>query len=459
VTAAPGADESDSVESADRGAPVAALARGLLLLLIFSTAFMQPPFRVAGFLAVPTDLVFLPLALTFAAAVLLRQAPWPRAKVYWLLAAYFSAMALSALLSGAMDTHMLAKLASQIYLLSLPVIVAGLIRGEGDLKRALQVWLGGTAFVGAACVLTLILFYFDPGNRLLDRLLFHFGTLPPGHYPRVRLTFLNANMLCNYLTVSLCILFVAHRLGWVRNRAAALLLAGTLLAAVLTISPGLGGIILAIGLWSWLCRKDSAPAFARLGLAAGVAAAILFVAAMTVTPILHPTAPFLIPVPGTDLVLAPAGRLMIWMEAVRNFLVDPFFGRGIGEEVVEVRYLSPSGDFQRLTDAHNTFLNLAVQCGIVGLAAFTALLAYMVRRTLPLSLAAGATSVARVGLGLALLNGFAYHGLGGSFEDSRHLWVLFGLFLAAIRLERLGSGRGGPSPETDSESPAGGLRA
>lgn len=443
--------EPGMVDAAVPGGAIAAAARGLLLLLIFSTAFMQPPFRIANFAVVPTDLVFLALALAFAGAVLLRQAPWPSAAAYWLLAGYFSAMALSALLSDKASTHMLVKLASQIYLLSLPVIVAGLIRGEEDLRRALGIWLAGTAVVGALCCLTLILFYFDPGNKLLDRLLFHFGTLPPGHYPRVMLTFLNANMLCNYLTVSLCILFVAHRLGWVRKTAAALLVAGILLSALLTISPGLGGIFLAAGLWVWLCRKEASPAPARLALAAGVGAATLFVAAMTVTPIVHPTAPFLIHVPGTELVLAPAGRLMIWMDALRNFAADPFFGRGIGQQVVDVRYLSPSGYLQRLTDAHNTFLNLAVQCGIVGLAAFLALLAYIVRRTFPLSLAQGGMSIARVGLGLALLNGFAYHGLGGSFEDSRHLWVLFGLFLAAVRLQRIRS-EGAPAPGQEPSS-------
>jgi O-antigen ligase len=435
---APSGSEPRTEETAVRGGAVEAAARGLLLLLIFSTAFMQPPMRIVGFLTVPTDLVFVPLALAFAGALLLRQTPWPRAKVYWLLAAYFLAMLLSALLPGTMGMRTLAKLASQIYLLSLPVIVAGLIRDEGDLRRALRVWLAGPAVVGAACVLALILFYFVPGNRLLDYFLFHFGTLMPGDYPRFKLTFLNANMLCNYLTVSLCILFVAHRLGWVPKAAAAVLLAGTLLAALTTISPGLGGLFLAAGLWFWLCGKERSRTFARPALAAGIGAAIMFVAAMAVTPILHPTAPFLIHLPGTDLVLAPAGRLMIWMDAVRNFLADPFFGRGIGQEAVQVRYLSPSGQLQLLTDAHNSFLNLAVQCGLVGLAAFVALLAYMLRRTLPLSLAGGGMSVARVGLGLGLLNGFAYQGLGGSFEDSRHLWVLFGLFLAAVRLERPG---------------------
>lgn len=432
--------EPASIPAASGGGPLAAAARGLLLLLIFSIPYMQTRFRLAGLTAVPTDFIFLPLALAFAGAVLLRRAPWPRGQVYWLLAAYFASMVLSALVAGAWDLRTLAKLGSQLYLLSLPVIAAGLIRDEDDLRRAMLAWLAATAVVAAVCVLALYLFYFDPGSRLLKRLISTFGTLPPGHYPRLRLTFLNANMLCNYLTVSLCILFAAYRLGWVPKAAALLLLAGILLAALLTISPGLGGIFLAAGAWVWLSRKEASPALARLALAAGAGAATLFAAAMVVTPILHPTAPFLIQVPGTGLVLAPSGRLMIWIEAVRNFAADPFFGRGIGAAAVEVRYASPSGDLQRLTDAHNIFLSLAVQCGMVGLAALLALLAYMARRTLPLSLAGGGMSVARVGLGLALLNGFIYHGLGGAFEDSRHLWVLFGLFLAALRLERLGSG-------------------
>lgn len=431
--------ETSPAEPAPSGGSVAAAARGLLFLLIFSTAFMQPRLRMLTFDIVPTDFIFLPLAFAFAAAVLLRQAPWPRERVYWLLAAYFAAMVISALASATTDLRTVAKLSSQAYLLSLPVLVASLIRDEGDFRRALQVWLAGSAVVGAVCVTTLFLFYLDPDNELLPRLLNGFGTLPPGHYPRVRLTFLNANMLCNYLTVSFCILLVARRLGWIRKGAAGLLAAGILLAAMFTISPGLGGILLAAGLWAWLSEKDRSPARARLWLVAGSAAAILFVAAMAVTPIHHPTAPFLIQLPGTDLVLAPAGRLMIWTDAVGNFLADPLFGRGIGERAVSVRYLSPSGQDQHLSDAHNSFLSLAVQCGIVGLAAFLALIGYMARKTLPLRLAGSGKGVARLGLGLALLNGFAYQGLGGAFEDSRHLWLLFGLFLAAVKLERPGS--------------------
>jgi putative inorganic carbon (hco3(-)) transporter len=40
-----------------------------------------------------------------------------------------------------------------------------------------------------------------------------------------------------------------------------------------------------------------------------------------------------------------------------------------------------------------------------------------------------------VALGIAFLGAFAYQGLGGSFEDARHLWLLFGLLIASRRLE------------------------
>jgi O-antigen ligase len=89
-----------------------------------------------------------------------------------------------------------------------------------------------------------------------------------------------------------------------------------------------------------------------------IAAALLFVAAMAVTPILHPTAPFLITVPGTDLTLAPAGRLLTWLDALRNFAANPLLGRGIGVGAVDVHFSDPSGNWQSLTDAHNTYLIL-----------------------------------------------------------------------------------------------------
>jgi O-antigen ligase len=208
-----------------------------------------------------------------------------------------------------------------------------------------------------------------------------------------------------------------------------LLLAGIALAAAFTLSPGLGGIGLAASLWMWMRARGSASA--SLFLAAGLVLALLFLAAMAVTPIGHSTAPFTIQLLGME--LYPAGRLMIWMDAVRNFIADPLLGRGIGAEAVRVAFESPSGA-QTLTDAHNTFLNIAVQCGIVGLGALLAILGYVWTRSAPFRLSSIDMTTARTGLGLAFLVAFAYEGLGGSFEDARHLWVLFGLFVASVRL-------------------------
>ena len=70
----------------------------------------------------------------------------------------------------------------------------------------------------------------------------------------------------------------------------------------------------------------------------------------------------------------------------------------------------------------------------MGVAALVALLVWVFRHTRPLRLGRHSGDVLRLALGFAFLDAFAYQGLGGSFEDSRHLWLLLGLFLAAGRL-------------------------
>jgi len=284
-------------------------------------------------------------------------------------------------------------------------------------------------------MVSLAAFCIDPASPLLAVTQNEFGTLPALPFPRLRLTFLNANQLCNYLTVSLMLLLVAWRSGWIGRRAFLTLLAGIVVAALFTLSPGLGAFWLAVGLWLWLVLRSQRRGWAHIALTGGIALALLSLPVMLVTPIIHPTAPFVFKLPLLDVTVAPSVRLMIWMDAVPNFLAEPILGRGIGMEAVRTRFIIPAGELRVLTDAHNAFLHVAVQCGLVGLAAFLLLLLWIAGRTLPLRFAADNANVARLGFGLAFLNGMAIHGVSGSFEDSRHLWVVLGLFLAADRLE------------------------
>lgn len=407
----------------------------LLLLYILCLPLMQPTVALFGFDAVAADFLFAMSALAFALLFALRRTAIVADRAYAFIAAYLVAMLVSAAFADA-PLGSAAKLLTQLYLLGIPLLVCSLVRDERTLRAAIFCWIVGAGLVAGVAVVSLLLFAVDPAHPLLGYTRYHFGTLPPGNYPRLQLTFLNANLACNYLTVSLALLLAARKNGWVARWRFVLLMSGILLAAAVTISPGLGGIALALGLWLWLLGRNRQVRVARLFLIAGGLIALCAVAAMALTPIVHATAPFVVQLPLLDVALAPSGRLLVWIDAFRNFAADPVVGRGIGSEAVMVRYADPSGNLQELTDAHNMFLSIAVQCGIIGLAALVCLIAHALRRTLPLRLPESAAGVIRLGAGLGLLNGLVYQGLGGSFEDARHLWLALGLLLASDRIEK-----------------------
>ncbi|HLF06056.1 MAG TPA: hypothetical protein VI893_02585, partial [Thermoplasmata archaeon] len=57
---------------------------------------------------------------------------------------------------------------------------------------------------------------------------------------------------------------------------------------------------------------------------------------------------------------------------------------------------------------------------------------YLVRGVLPIDPSNTPHAIMKTALAAAFLGGFLYPSLSGSFENTRHLWVLFGL-LAAVR--------------------------
>lgn len=85
---------------------------------------------------------------------------------------------------------------------------------------------------------------------------------------------------------------------------------------------------------------------------------------------------------------------------------------------------------ETLLDAHQMWLNVAGQTGIVGLFALCFLCVFLFRRANIFSFA-NKKLILQTALGIAFLSAFLYQGLTGSYEDARHLWVLIGL-LASV---------------------------
>lgn len=406
------------------------LAKISFLLLIFSLAFMKGAVPIAGFLATSTDVLFLVTAAALGVAVLAGDVRLRWDPFYALLIVYFAAMAASVAVSAQPDRSLF-KLATQAYLLSLPVLGATLIESIDDLRTVFRVWLAASAVPALMGTLTVVMFFLGVDRSLLDYPLHEFGTLPPGNYPRVEATFLHPAMFCNYLTVSLIILLAGQQVGWVGKLAFRFLFGVIMLAALFTLTPGLGGVFLAVGIWTYLRLRARKRLQALASLAAGGFTALLFVLSAMVTPIIYPTAPFLIHLPGLD--VAPAVRMLTWLDSAKAILHHPWLGSGIGTDAAAIPFVVPSGEAHFLTDAHNVFLNIAAQTGLIGLAALVLLILGVARKTGPLTLEF--PGILRVAIGIAWLIAFAYEGLTGSYEDSRHLWVLLGLLLASARLD------------------------
>jgi O-antigen ligase len=393
----------------------------LLLTLIVLLPLMKPDVHYPIILA---DLIFVLLSLALAVEIATRGRKLSWHPAFAVLLLYVLGLAPSLIASHDLKQSGF-KFLTEFYLVGLSIATVLVVGDRAMLRRATLAWLAATAAVAILAVVSLIAFAFNPASGLYQYAGSHFGSLPRGHYPRLSLSFFNANMACNYLTVSLGLLVLAWQQAWLSAKLSMSLLAGIVVAALSTISPGLGGIALALGMGAWIAWR------AELVVAISVVIAIAFVIAQSVTPFLHPTAPFLIHVPGTGLILAPAGRFLTWSAATAEFLRHPILGHGIGIDAVNVYFLDPSGTLQQLTDAHNVFLSIAAQTGLAGLAGLVLLIGYAVGLTFSRKL--DGPAAVRLVLGLTFLNAFAYQGLGGSFEDTRHLWVLFGLLAAAAR--------------------------
>jgi len=399
----------------------------LFFALVVSLPLVRPfYFQLYSSVIPVTDFIFLAVFAVWLIALILGKTSFRRSRFYFFLFLYAAAMTLSTFFSADFNRSSF-KLAGEFYLLLLAVTTFNLVRDLPDLRRVFFAWSAGTFLTIAASLVGFALFYAGYKTRADNFALFKYGTLPVGNFPRLQALFDNANMACNYLNVSLILALIAAQIGWVKKLPSQILQAGIWFAAFFTFSPGLGGLFLAQGFWNWVkYRKTEKRGFAFGSLIIGTMMAIVFFAAAIAHPDTANTDSDL-RLPVINYTIEPAARLLIWQQAMDTFAQNPVFGKGLNADAASLEYITLSDELHYLTDAHNTFLSVAVQTGFVGFTAFILLLIFTLKRFLPFKSFTNPQTVIKIGLGIAFISAFLYQGLAGSFEDARHLWIIIGL--------------------------------
>lgn len=394
-----------------------AIQRALLLLLIASLAVPIELCRLGGAGLNATDLLFPLLCATWIFARAKGEAPSPCWAEYRPVLLYICSIAAAAIIAQNWEPLRLVIL---FYALVLTFIVSESAGSFRTLVTPVKDWIAASALAALIGIAAALLFY--AGLRM-EFAIHPYGTLLPGPYPRIDSTFDFPAMLTNYLSVSVILTLFAAHAGWIGRRTMIGALTVLLLCCAFTLTPGLGGLALGLGAWMTLGAGRS-----RWWLGGGLLMLLVSVVAAGLTPIPHPDASWQIEVLGQT--FYPSVRWLTWGQAMGTWSAHWLVGSGLTVSPISVDYLDPSGDWHHLTDAHNVFLNVAAQSGVVGLAG---LLVLIVRVGI-MRLKAPKGSLLQA-LTIAWLAAFVAQGLTGSYEDARHLWVLLGLIIAARRLQ------------------------
>lgn len=397
-------------------------------LVVFSLPFVNfPNLRRFGYSIQTTDILFVLTGLIWLIYLVLRKNKLKFSWFYLPLILYFVSLCLSTYFSENQKTSII-KLLGNILLLGLSVLAFNLVDNKKKFRQIGMAWLSATFLVCFVSFASLILFYFQRDNPILRETLSHYGSLPTGNYPRIQSTFFNPNMMCNYLNISIGFLLLAFKFKWLTK---SVLLIFSILFAItvfFTVSPGIGGIMLVIGFWFWLELKLIKPLYikilsldlvSKIFLVGGISGAIFFFLTTLPSPTNFPHK------------FEPSPRVLTWFSALETLQKYPIVGRGVGLDAGFVVYESPNRK-QFLGDAHQLWLNIAAQQGLIGLAAILFLTIWFFLRSLPLDLE---NHPIKTALGLVFIGTFCFQGLIGSYEDARHLWVMLGLLASASELK------------------------
>lgn len=286
------------------------------------------------------------------------------------------------------------------YLAAVAAATSAVAGRPGESRRAIRAW-AYTAGALAAAAIAIVLLWYAGARSLVGPLLSSPGSLPPGPYPRLALLFFGPNQLASYLLVGAVLCYALDR--GAGDRSGPWLTGVVTVGLASTLSLALGALVTVLLLAEGLRRRSRVlAAAAALAVAATVLAAAVSLPALARGRI------------------EPSVRWQTWGAALASIGRAPLLGEAPGEEM-EVRYVAPDGNLQRLVDAHDTLLDVARRAGLPA----AVLLAWILWRVLRDG------SAALSGPRLAVLAAWLLHGLFGSFENTRHLWVLLGIAAGA----------------------------
>jgi len=405
------------------------IAKWLFLLLIVSLPLVRPFNFVIFGLQVPyTDFIFLAVFAVWFFAVIRGDTKFKFDKLYIFIGLYGFTLTISTIFSIQPQKSFF-KLLGEFYLFALAVLTLNLVQDKAFYKQIVIAWLIGTSLTILATISGFALFYLGYKTQADNYFLSHFGSLPAGNYPRIHALFANANMMCNFLNVSLLLAILAEKLNWLKKFWVRILQIGIWLAAIFTFSAGLGGMVLSLGIWYWaLFKAKQKHLYSKIALAFAIIFALLVFGTTLISPDTNNTTrEFSVPL--TDKKLEASVRVLVWENSLENFKNFPYFGKGTGTDAALLRYETLSGDKQILLDAHNNWLNVLGQTGLFGLFAFILLNAFLITRCRFGLKESNEHNLIHLALSCAFVGAFLYQGLSGSFEDARHLWILFGLLV------------------------------
>ena len=199
-----------------------ALAGFLLFVALLPVQVsVRVPVGSSGVALFPGDLALFASLAAFSVAIV-RCTARPRLGSFGIAVCVFLLCSLPSVVASESPGRSAVKWATAIVYAAAALLAANLVDSQATLRQVARAWILGTAVTVVIGLGTIALFYLGTTPRLVASLTSDFGSLPPGHYPRVAALFYQRqpNSLCHYLSISLLLVCASASAGWVSRRAA-----------------------------------------------------------------------------------------------------------------------------------------------------------------------------------------------------------------------------------------------